>query len=61
VRNRLLGDGLVPINSALGVHENAKLNLKFKAENKVVLHGMNHLDLLSNSEVYQQIRNWVSD
>lgn len=61
MRNRLLGDGLVPINSALGVHENARLNLKFKPENKVVLHGLNHLDLLSSGEVYQQIRNWLSD
>jgi len=61
MRNRLLGDGLVPVNSALGRHDNARLNLKFRPENQVVLHGLNHLDLLNNSAVYQQIRSWLRD
>ena len=61
MHNRLLGDGLVPVNSALGIHQNAHLNLKFKPENRVTLRGLNHIDLLSSSEVYQQIRKWLSD
>jgi len=61
VRDRLLGDGLVPVNSALGVHQNPQFSLRFRPENQAVLCGMNHLDLLSRREVYEQIRQWLSE
>ncbi len=60
IRDRLLGDGLVPINSALGIHQNSSLNLLFKPENQVILPGMNHLDLLNRDEVYQQLLKWLA-
>lgn len=60
VTDRLLGDGLVPINSALGIHQNPHFNLAFKPENQVILRGMNHLDLLNSAKVYQQIQTWMA-
>lgn len=56
----LLGDGLVPLRSALGLHGDKKRNLKFPASNQWVGYGMNHMDLLDSNEVYQQIRIWFS-
>jgi pimeloyl-ACP methyl ester carboxylesterase len=59
ISDRLLGDGLVPLDSALGQHAQASLNLNFSKENQLVLVGMNHLDLLSRKEVHQQLLAWL--
>jgi pimeloyl-ACP methyl ester carboxylesterase len=59
IRDRLLGDGLVPVQSALGQHENTEMNLLFAAENQRIEYGMNHLDLLNRDEVYQQLLEWL--
>jgi len=56
---RLLGDGLVPLASALGKHEDASRQLAFPKDRQWVGHGMNHLDLLDRKEVYAQIRRWL--
>lgn len=54
---RLLGDGLVPLASALGRHKDPARCLDFSPEGMWVGHGMNHMDLLDRPEVYEQIRN----
>jgi pimeloyl-ACP methyl ester carboxylesterase len=59
ISDRLLGDGLVPLTSALGQHTEAALNLNFLPENECVLTGMNHLDLLNREEVTQQLLAWL--
>lgn len=59
LRDRLLGDGLVPLDSALGRHENPSLNLRFPRSRQWVGYEMNHLDLLSRPEVYERIRRWL--
>jgi pimeloyl-ACP methyl ester carboxylesterase len=59
VQTRLLGDGLVPLDSALGRHADAARNLGFADEQVWVGFGMNHLDLLSRPEVYAQLRRWL--
>jgi pimeloyl-ACP methyl ester carboxylesterase len=56
---RLLGDGLVPLASALGKHEDASRQLAFPKDRQWIGHGMNHLDLLDRKEVYAQIRRWL--
>ena len=56
---RLLGDGLVPLASALGRHENASRQLAFAKDRQWIGYGMNHLDLLDRKEVYAQIRRWL--
>jgi hypothetical protein len=60
LRDRLLGDGLVPLSSALGHHDEPHLALGFPDSQRWVGHGMNHLDLLSRSEVYEQLRRWLT-
>lgn len=59
ISDRLLGDGLVPLDSALGRHENPALNLDFAPENQWIGYGMNHLDLLNRKEVYQRLLDWL--
>lgn len=58
--NKLVGDGLVPIESALGQHADADLCLAIGEDNKAVLYGMNHFDLLSRPEVFVQLRSWLA-
>jgi pimeloyl-ACP methyl ester carboxylesterase len=56
----LFGDGMVPVNSALGRHEDPELTLSFSPSRQWVGHGMNHLDLLSQPRVLKQIQCWLA-
>ncbi len=56
----LPGDGLVPVDSALGRHAKAELTLGFPDANQRIAYGMGHLDLLDRAEVYAQVKEWVS-
>jgi pimeloyl-ACP methyl ester carboxylesterase len=53
--SRLLGDGLVSVNSAFGRHRNAAKSLKLAAEQCILVPGVGHLDLLSSQAVYQHL------
>lgn len=53
------GDGLVPVDSALGRHDQTHLALGFPEAHQFVAHGVGHLDLLSRPEVYAQLRSWL--
>lgn len=55
-----LGDGLVPVESALGKHPDPTRDLAFPSERQWVGQGMNHLDLLDRPDVYEQIRQWLA-
>ncbi|HTG32268.1 MAG TPA: alpha/beta fold hydrolase [Thermoanaerobaculia bacterium] len=61
LNDRLLGDGLVSVSSALGRHEEAGRSLPIPESRQWVGHGMNHMDLLSRPEVYDQIRRWLAE
>jgi pimeloyl-ACP methyl ester carboxylesterase len=56
----LIGDGIVPLASALGRHANPRLALTFDESRQWVAYGINHLDLLSGPEVYAQIKQWLA-
>ncbi len=60
IKGRLLGDGLVSIDSALGRHADPALTLTFAVENVWIGHGMNHFDLLSDPRAYAQLRDWLA-
>jgi len=54
-----LGDGLVPVRSALGQHPDAALNLAIAESHRWIAYGMGHLDLLNRKPVYERIRRWL--
>ena len=56
----LFGDGMVPLNSALGRHEDPALTLAFAPSRQWVGYGVNHWELLSQPAVYKQIRRWIA-
>jgi hypothetical protein len=58
--NRLLGDGLVPLQSALGHHEKAQRKLLFENESHRIFYQMNHMQLLHSPKVIRQIHRWLS-
>ena len=59
LKGRVLGDGLVPVASALGQHAQAARELAFAADRQAVLQGVSHLGLLSRPEVAEQLLRWL--
>jgi pimeloyl-ACP methyl ester carboxylesterase len=57
---RLIGDGLVPVSSALGQHSDPLKTLCFPTSHQVVLTGLNHMDLLKAPQVYPILRDFVA-
>jgi hypothetical protein len=58
--DRLTGDGLVPLHSALGVHDEAKRHLHMPSSHQHVVYRTGHLDLLSSPEVAKQVLAWLA-
>ena len=56
---RILGDGLVPLMSALGQHKDPERSLAFPKSRQWIGVGMNHMDLLDRQNVYRRIRKWL--
>lgn len=54
-----LGDGLVPLASALGRHAKPTHNLHIPLSHQWVARGVNHLDLLGSEAVYRRLRRWL--
>lgn len=59
-RDRLLGDGLVPLASALGRHADPARSLPIPADRQWIGAGMNHFDVLSSPEVYRRLLAWLA-
>jgi hypothetical protein len=60
-RTRLVGDGLVPLDSALGRHRDPGRCLDFPADRVWIGKGLGHLDLLASPEVFARIRGWLRE
>jgi pimeloyl-ACP methyl ester carboxylesterase len=60
LRDRLLGDGLVPVSSALGRHKDSRRSLSFPKSRQWIGYGMTHMDLLGRPEVSDQILRWFA-
>jgi pimeloyl-ACP methyl ester carboxylesterase len=54
----LPGDGLVPVDSALGKHARPELHLAFS--DHFISHATRHGNLLSSTGVYEAIRSWLA-
>ena len=58
--DRLTGDGLVPLHSALGLHDDPQRSLHFAKKSQLVVYRINHMQLLSSPEVTQQMVAWLT-
>jgi hypothetical protein len=56
----VLGDGLVPVPSALGQHENPRRNLVFAKSSQWIAYRTNHLGLLNSPAVTRQLVHWLT-
>lgn len=59
LRDAVLGDGLVPVPSALGKHRALQRRLRFPPENTWIIYERNHMDLLSDRDVFTKIKSWL--
>lgn len=59
VSEQLLGDGLVPLSSALGQHADAGRRLAFPSERQWIARETSHMALLHSPQVYAQLRRWL--
>jgi hypothetical protein len=57
--DRLLGDGLVPLPSALGQHTDVHHNLAFAPNAQWIAYRTGHLQLLSSPDVAQHLLDWL--
>ncbi len=58
--NRLIGDGLVLVESALGQHPDERRSLAIPERNRWIGYRMNHLALLSRAEVGRVVAGWLA-
>jgi len=59
--DRLIGDGLVPLDSALGRHRDKARVLAIPKNRQWIGYRMGHRDLLNRPEVYKQISRWLAE
>ena len=56
---RLIGDGLVPVPSALGQHRDARRQLAFAKTAQLIVYGTRHNGLLGSPAVSRQLLRWL--
>ncbi len=59
LKAKIVGDGLVQLQSALGQHKDVNKKLHFKESNIYIVYENNHMDLLSNMKIYNKIKTWL--
>lgn len=59
VAERLVGDGLVPLHSALGIHDDAGRGLGFAKDRQAVFYRLGHLAMLGDASVARQLVQWM--
>jgi hypothetical protein len=57
---RWIGDGLVPLDSALGIHDDPRMTLAFDDDHRWIGRGLRHLELPSHPEVVAVLRRWLT-
>ena len=58
--DRLVGDGLVPLRSALGQHDDATRTLAFAKTAQWIAYRTHHMALLHSAAVGQQVKSWLA-
>jgi len=59
ISEKLIGDGLVPVDSALGRSKDPDRTLSFPKNHQWVGYDTGHLELLGSDEVYAQLQDWL--
>ena len=59
--DRLIGDGLVPLDSALGRHRDKTRTLAIPKHRQWIGYRMGHRELLNRPEVYKQVSLWLQE
>jgi len=59
LHTNLLGDGLVPLASALGEHNDKARDLNIPHDRKYVALNASHFGLLNRADVYERLRDWA--
>lgn len=57
---RLFGDGILPVDSALGRHPDPLRTLAFPADRQWTGYGMNHLDILGRAESFAALKGFLA-
>ncbi len=60
-RHQLIGDGLVPVPSALGEHRDSRHRLTFPRSRQWTATGTSHVGLLRSGPVYERIHGWFTE
>ncbi|WP_139709400.1 esterase/lipase family protein [Aeromonas allosaccharophila] len=58
--DRLIGDGLVPLRSALGQHREVRHQLAFIPAHTLIVYRTSHMALLASPQVGQQLLRWLT-
>ncbi len=58
--DRLIGDGLVPLHSALGHHDDPRRSLIFPASAQLIAYRTSHMALLSSPDITRQMVDWLT-
>lgn len=59
LRDRVVGDGLVQVASALGLAEGRAEALDIPDKRRAIVGATNHLDLMSSPAVYEKLAHWL--
>ncbi|NCP39966.1 MAG: alpha/beta hydrolase [Rhodoferax sp.] len=59
VADRLTGDGLVPLHSALGEHDDPLRCLHFAPAHQLIVYRTGHLQLLGDPQIATQLQRWL--
>ncbi len=59
IHERLIGDGLVPVDSALGRSRNPATTLKIPDNRQWLGFETGHIEMLGRTEVYTQLHDWL--
>jgi pimeloyl-ACP methyl ester carboxylesterase len=58
--DQLTGDGLVPLNSALGIHSDPGQSLSFPATGHWIVYSTGHIELLKSEAVTRKLMEWLA-
>ena len=61
LHEHIVGDGLVPISSALGHSEDPRYRLNIPSSRQAVFYDTHHMALLDRPDVTEQMRRWMMD